>query len=84
MNPLQRLPCVLLLVLFTGCTTIGEDGKPIDQDKKNAEIAHANTMLGIEYLRSGDYEKSREKLNRALAADPDSAEANDAIAVLYE
>jgi len=84
MKLLQHLSVVLLVALFTGCATIGEDGRPIDQEKKKADIAHANTMLGIEYLRKGNYEMSREKLDRALAADPGNAEANDAIAVLYE
>jgi type IV pilus assembly protein PilF len=84
MRFLQYLTVLLLVALFTGCATIGEDGRPIDQNKKNADIAHANTMLGIEYMRTGNFEMSREKLDRALAADPDSAEANDAIAVLYE
>jgi type IV pilus assembly protein PilF len=41
-------------------------------------------MLGIEYLRTGNYEMARDKLEKALAADPDSTEANDALAVLYE
>ena len=84
MKLLPHFTVLLLVALFTGCATVGEDGRVIDQKKKNADIAHANTMLGIEYLRAGNYEMSREKLDRALAADPDSAEANDAIAVLYE
>jgi type IV pilus assembly protein PilF len=84
MKLLQHLPVLLLVTLFAGCATVGEDGRVIDQKKKNADIAHANTMLGIEYLRAGNYEMSRDKLDKALAADPDSAEANDAIAVLYE
>jgi type IV pilus assembly protein PilF len=84
MKLLQHFTVVLLVASFTGCATVGEDGRVIDQDKKNADIARANAMLGIEYLRAGNYEKSREKLDKALAADPDSSEANDAIAVLYE
>jgi type IV pilus assembly protein PilF len=84
MKRLQPIMVLLLVVLFTGCATVGEDGQVIDKEKKRAEVSHANTMLGIEYLRAGNYEMSREKLDKALAADPDNAEANDAIAVLYE
>jgi type IV pilus assembly protein PilF len=81
---LLRLPAVLLLALFAGCATVGEDGQVIDKAKKAAEVSHANTMLGIEYLRKGNNEMAREKLNRALDADPGNAEAHDAIAILYE
>ncbi len=84
MKFLQHITVLLLVALFTGCATVGEDGQVIDKEKKRAEVSHANTMLGIEYLRVGNYEMSREKLDRALAADPDNTEANDAIAVLYE
>lgn len=84
MRFLQQFTVVALVALFSGCATVGEDGRVIDKEKKKAEISHANAMLGIEYLRKGNFEMSREKLDRALAADPDNAEANDAIAVLYE
>ena len=84
MKVLQYLVVLLLVALFSGCATVGKDGRVIDKEKKRQEVARANTMLGIEYLRTGKYELSREKLEKALAADPDSPEANDAIAVLYE
>ena len=84
MKLLQHLTVFLLVALFTGCATVGEDGRVIDKEKKNADVSRANTMLGIEYLRAGNYETSREKLDKALAADPGNAEAHDAIAVLYE
>jgi type IV pilus assembly protein PilF len=84
MNALQLVAVVLLLALSAGCATVGEDGRPIDKEKNKAEISQANTMLGVEYLRVGNYEMSREKLEKALAADPDNSQAHDAIAVLYE
>ncbi len=46
--------------------------------------AKANTQLGIEYLRSGDLERSRNRLERAIKMAPDYAPAHDAIAILYE
>lgn len=84
MKFLQHFTVLLLVALFTGCATVGEDGRVIDKEKQKEQISRANTMLGIEYMRTGNYEMSREKLDRALAADPDNAPANDAIAVLYE
>ncbi|MGD8629726.1 MAG: type IV pilus biogenesis/stability protein PilW [Gammaproteobacteria bacterium] len=81
---LQQLGVVLLLALLAGCATIGEDGQVIDKEKKRAAVSQANTMLGVEYLRAGNYEMSREKLEKALAADPDNTQAHDAIAVLFE
>lgn len=84
MRTLHYLPLILLVALFSGCATVGEDGRVIDKEKKKEDVSRANTMLGIEYLRAGNYEMSREKLARALEADPDNAEANDAMAILYE
>jgi type IV pilus assembly protein PilF len=84
MNYLQTVTVVLLFALSAGCATVGEDGRPIDKEKNKAEISQANTMLGVEYLRAGNYEMSREKLEKALAADPGNSQAHDAIAVLYE
>ena len=84
MKTLYSLHLVLLLVLFSGCATVGEDGRVIDKEKQKQEASHANTMLGIEYMRAGNYDMSRDKLDKALAADPDNTDALDAIAVLYE
>lgn len=72
--------CLLLPVLLAGCATSG-----MDKDRKNVEAAaHANTQLGIEYLRKGEYETSLKKLKKALEISPDYSEAHDVIAVLYE
>jgi type IV pilus assembly protein PilF len=84
MKTLRYLPAILLVVFFSGCATVSDNGRSVDKEKKKQDISHANTMLGIEYLRVGNYEKSRDRLERALAADPDNTEALDAIAVLFE
>jgi type IV pilus assembly protein PilF len=84
MRHLYHLALLLSLVLFSGCTTVGEDGRVIDKEKQREEASRANTMLGIEYMRAGNYEVSREKLDKALASDPDNTSAIDAMAVLYE
>jgi type IV pilus assembly protein PilF len=50
---------------------------------KSLAAAKANTQLGIEYLRSGDLERSRHRLERAISMAPNHAPAHDAIAILY-
>ncbi|MGB5260967.1 MAG: type IV pilus biogenesis/stability protein PilW [Gammaproteobacteria bacterium] len=46
--------------------------------------AQTNTRLGIEYLRTGQLDKSRDRLERAISQAPDYPGAHEAIAVLYE
>jgi len=74
--------CLLLPMLLTGCATSKVEG---EKEKEKVEAAaRANTQLGVEYLRKGEYETSLKKLKKALEIDPDYADAHDAIAVLYE
>jgi type IV pilus assembly protein PilF len=68
-------------LLLTACASTPEQ----DTEQKNAAAAaNANTQMGVEYLRKGEYEQSRVKLEKALELEPDYAPAHDAIAVLYE
>lgn len=72
----------LVFLLVTGCATTSESQKARKElDLKTA--ANANTQLGIEYLREGNYEMSKMKLDKALELDPDYIGAHEAIAVLY-
>lgn len=71
---------LLVPVLLAGCATATVDG----DSKKTEAAARANTQLGIEYLRKGEYETSQKKLKKALEIDPDYSDAHDVIAVLYE
>jgi len=72
--------CVLAALVLTACA-----GSPeVKEEKKNADVAaKANTELGVEYLREGNYELSKKKLEKALELEPNYAPAHDAIAVLY-
>jgi len=83
MSTLGQFSIALLLALLSACATVG-DGNGVDTEKRRSEASRANAMLGIEYLRTGNYEMSREKLLKALEIDPDNTDAHDAIAVLYE
>lgn len=80
MKPGKLAFCLMLSVLLAGCATTGVDG-----NRKNVdEAARANTQLGVEYLRKGEYETSLKKLKKALEISPDYSDAHDVIAVLYE
>jgi type IV pilus assembly protein PilF len=71
---------VLTALLLTACA-----GNQPGQGKTRAvAAAKVNTQLGIEYLRSGNYELSRTRLEKAIRQAPDYPGAHDAIAVLYE
>ena len=83
MKRLQLVPLTIVLALMTGCATTG-DSEPAGEPKTDyLRAAKANTQLGIEYLREGNYEMSRIKLEKALELAPDYAGAHEAIAVLY-
>jgi len=74
--------CTLTVLLLSGCAGTTP---PMEEDYSKAAIAaRANTQLGIEYLRKGEYELSKKKLLKAIEQKPDYAMAHDAIAILYE
>lgn len=74
----------LLSVLLLGGCAVSDREKQLNSKENLAAAAEANTQLGIEYLREGNYDLSMEKLEKALSLDPDMPAAHDAIAVLYE
>lgn len=71
----------LTVLLLSGCAGTAAIE---DDHSKAATAARANTQLGIEYLRKGEYELSKKKLLKAIEQKPDYAMAHDAIAILYE
>jgi type IV pilus assembly protein PilF len=72
----------MLSLLLGGCASTGKlERAEAERDMRTA--ARANTQLGIEYLREGNYEMSKKKLQKALELDPDYLGAHEAIAVLY-
>jgi len=79
---IRILAICLLPVLLAGCATSNVSREK--EKEKTLAAARANTQLGVEYLRKGEYETSLKKLNKALEIDPDYADAHDVIAVLYE
>ena len=79
----------LCALLLAGCVTesVTDDrqAKPgYSEVKPNlSEAARANTQLGIEYTRKGQYTLALEKLLRALDQDDSYAPTHAAIALLY-
>lgn len=83
------------IALLAGCATGGMSGgmgsgmgsggvKKEDAATKRSEAARVHTELGQKYLQQGKLEIALEKLDKALAFDPDYADAHTVIAVLYE
>lgn len=71
----------LALLLLAACVTEYPQGeKPSKPDLSAA--ARANTQLGIEYARQGNFDLAMEKLQRALEQDPGHAPAHGAVALL--
>jgi len=72
---------IFVLSSFTGCvSTSASENSPMD-NKKAAEI---NVSLGLNYMRSGEYQIAMDKLKKALRQDPQSASAHNTIAILYQ
>lgn len=74
------------LLAMAGCATGGGGSSGVRSDSRDQarEAASANTQLGQSYMKQGKYEVALEKLQRALALDPDFVDAHTVIAVLYE
>jgi type IV pilus assembly protein PilF len=73
--------CALSVLLLSGCASTGTN---YNDESRAATAASANTQLGIEYLRKGEYDLSLKKLQKAIELKPDYAMAHDVIAILYE
>jgi type IV pilus assembly protein PilF len=71
-----RLVAAGALLLFSGCAA---HNKAV-QNRHDA--AAYNVQLGVAYLNQGDVPRAKDKLDRALAQDPDSADVHSAQAQL--
>jgi len=72
---------VIIVLLLSACTTVEVEVNPRINNKVAAD---ANIQLGIAYLREGNYEMARLKLDKALKLQPDSPGVHEAIAILFE
>ncbi len=75
--PPRRAAGALTLLLLAACATPQHPNKIRD-------AAAYNVQLGIAYLHQGDVALAKDKLDRALAQAPDSADVHSARAMLFE
>ena len=80
-----RCSAFLLLATLIACQSTGNGTvRPTQQTAPNPKAAAINAAAGAEYIRLGQYKFALEKLEKALAQDPNLAEAHNIIAVLYQ
>ncbi len=72
-----RLAAGALTLLLAACATT-------ERPSKARDAAAYNVQLGIAYLHQGDVALAKDKLDRALAEDPSSADVHSARAMLFE
>ena len=77
---LAQLSCggLVALLLLAGC---GSNAKK--RTDKPHEAAVYNVQLGVTYMNQGDLERAKDKLDRALGQDPNSADVHSARATLF-
>ncbi len=80
LSPLLLMLCLGSLLL-TGCVTTTTGVIHKTDPEKNLQ---SNIQLGIGYIRNGQYDRAKEKLGKALAVDPGSAEAYNAFGLLFQ
>lgn len=79
MKVFHLLPAALALVLVSGCAS-----NPPDSKVSSDDAARFNVQLGMNYMRRGDLEEAREKLERAVEQDSSLPSAHAALGILYE
>ncbi len=80
MNTLRTAYLGITLAALTACVSSG--GSPNDPASEN-EAAVANMNLGAGYLRQGNTTLAIERLQRALALDPNLVQAHTTLAIAY-
>jgi type IV pilus assembly protein PilF len=75
--PLKLTLVALVALSLAACTSAR-------QERKDKDAANYNTQLGLQYLQQGDLGLAKDKLDRALSEDPESADVHSARAVLFE
>jgi type IV pilus assembly protein PilF len=83
----MTLRAVLLLPLFAsvlvGCVSTGQVN-PMKTEKGRMEARDAYIQLGIGYLKQGSTEQAKVPLKKALEIDSSSADANAALALVFQ
>jgi type IV pilus assembly protein PilF len=72
-----------LALAAVAALALGACTSPAKQQRKD-DAAAINTRLGIEYMRRGDLALAKEKLDKAVGQDPESADVHAARAELFK
>ena len=78
----QLLAVFVVLVFTSGCAS--QQSGDEDKESKRRKAAKANTSLGLEYMKRGQYEVALGKLKKAVREDSSYAPGHTVLAVLYE
>jgi type IV pilus assembly protein PilF len=79
-----RATCLLLAAsLLSGCVTTG-DTNPLDTAEGRKKAVDSYVQLGVGYLQQGATERAKSPLQKALDIDPSSADANAALAMVFQ
>ena len=71
--------------LLAGCVTSTKDGgKPLKEESKDVQASKYNIQLGTEYLKQGNYQLAKEKLERALKQNPKDPDVHTSLGLLYD
>jgi type IV pilus assembly protein PilF len=76
---LAGVACLVLTAGVAGCVTSRSD-----EPSRKSDAARINVQLGIGYLQQGNLAIAKDKLERALSEDPDSADVHAALGLLDE
>jgi type IV pilus assembly protein PilF len=79
LRAMRMAPVLFAAVLAAACVTHDTGGR----DVNNAAAADANVRLGVAYMNQGKMEPAKERLERAVKQDPNSADAHFGLAELY-
>ena len=82
---LRQIVIVLCVSLFlTGCTTTqsARESRAAKPENKR-KVAELNTQIAIQHLKDQEYELALKKLEKATAADPNYADAYNALGIVY-
>ncbi len=82
MQTLKIVLALSLTALLTACVTTTDSRFTKKADPQRAVDDYV--ILGISYLRQGDHKMARKKIERALAIDPSSAPAHNAMALFWQ
>ncbi len=72
-----------LSFLLTACASNPNSGGLSGVESEPDKAAQLNLELGVAYMNKQDNEKALNRLNKALAIDPNFADAHNAIAILH-